>query len=85
LRALAGQCATNAARLANEVPNAAAGPPAQATTAAVSGVYAALGATAAILAGRIQATGDKLIVSAAGYASTDESTAQRISALGGPV
>ncbi|CAA0091645.1 Uncharacterised protein [Mycolicibacterium vanbaalenii] len=57
----------------------------QATSAAVSGLYAAIGAAAAVLAGRVQATGDKLTVSAAQYASADENSAQGLSALGASV
>jgi hypothetical protein len=85
LRALAGQCAVDASRLASQIPGAAAGPPAQATTVAASDVYAAIRTTATALAGRVQATGDKLTVSATQYASTDENSAQHLSALGASV
>jgi hypothetical protein len=83
LRATAGQCSVSASRLASQVPTAVVGPPTQATAEAVSGAYTALGATTAVLADRAQATDDKLTDSASRYMSTDETSAQHLSALGG--
>jgi hypothetical protein len=48
---------------------------------AVVGAYTAIRSTAAVLASRVQATGDKLAVAATQYASTDEASEQRLSAL----
>jgi hypothetical protein len=85
LRALTGQCSVSAARLAGQVPTAVIGPSAQATAAAVSNAYTS-GSTAAALAARVEATAHKLTVSAARYVSTDENSAQHLSALcGAPV
>jgi hypothetical protein len=83
VEAAAAQCAGHAERLASNVPTAVAGPPAQATAAAVVGAYTALGETAAVLVARLKATGDKLSVSAAEFASMDRTSAQALSALGG--
>jgi hypothetical protein len=85
LQVLAGQCAAHASRLTSQVPAAAAGPPAQATAAAVSIAYTALGSTAAVLAAKVEATGDELTVSATRYSTTDDDSAQQLSGLGGPV
>ncbi|TGD84692.1 hypothetical protein BayCH28_25215 [Mycolicibacterium sp. CH28] len=60
-------------------------PPAQATGAAVSGLYAAVGATATVLAGRIQATGAALVIASAQYVNLDENSTQRLTALDAPV
>jgi hypothetical protein len=49
----------------------------------VVGAYTALGETAAVLVARLKATGDKLSVSAAEFASMDRTSAQALSALGG--
>lgn len=81
LHALAGQCSADAARLAGHVSTAVAGPSYQATTMAVGGAYRAITSTAAVLASRVQATGDKLAVAATQYASTDEASERRLSAL----
>ncbi len=43
----------------------------------------AIVASAAALAARVQGTGDKLTVAATQYVSTDETSAQRLSSLGG--
>nr|WP_313774309.1 type VII secretion target [Mycobacterium sp.] len=83
LQALAGQCSADASRLATEIPAGMAGPPAQATAAAVRSAYMAIVASAAALAARVQGTGDKLTVAATQYVSTDETSAQRLSSLGG--
>jgi hypothetical protein len=48
---------------------------------AVGGAYTAIRSTAAVLAGRVQATGDKLDIAATQYSSTDEASAERLSAL----
>lgn len=85
LQALAGQCSLDASRLASRVIAGAAGPPTQATAAAVASAYVAIGATAAALSGRVYATGDQLITAATQYVNTDETSAQRLSAPGGPV
>ena len=85
LNALSGQCSAIAARLACDVPDPAVGLSTQATAAAVGGVYAAVDATAAVLAARVNTTGRKLTISASQYVGTDETSAQQLSALsGGP-
>lgn len=80
---MAAQCAGHAARLASEVPAAVAGPPAQVTAVAVAGAYTALGETAAVLVARLNATGDKLSVTAAEFTRMDRTSAQALSALAG--
>ncbi|OYN78924.1 hypothetical protein CG716_13745 [Mycolicibacterium sphagni] len=60
-------------------------PPAQATGTAVSGLYAAVGATVTVLAGKVEATGLALTIASAQYVNSDESSAQRLSALDAPV
>jgi hypothetical protein len=57
----------------------------QATAAAVSTAYTALRTTAAVLAARVQATGEELTVSADRYVTTDTTSAERLSAPRGPV
>jgi len=53
--------------------------------AAVGNAYAALDATAAVLADRVHTTGRKVMTSANQYVSTDETSAQQLSELsGGP-
>lgn len=81
LKTRAGQHAATSARLANEVPTAVAGPPKQATSDAVSAAYAVLQSTAAVLAGRVQATGSKIATSAIGYQTTEADSAHRLAAL----
>lgn len=80
LRVAADQCAASASHLANQVPSPVIGPPAQATAAAVSGVYTAIGATVAVLAARVQANGDTLTIAATSYVSADENSGQHLSA-----
>lgn len=81
LHALAAQCSAAAARLAGDVSTGVVGPPHQATTTAVGEAYTAIRATAVVFADRVQATGDKLAVAAAKYMSSDEASAERLSAL----
>lgn len=83
LNALSGQCTAIASGLANDVPTPTVGLSTQATAAAVGGAYAALDATAAVLAARVRTTGRKLIISASQYTGTDETSAQQLSALSG--
>lgn len=85
LNALSGQCSAIAARLASDIPAPVVGHPTQATASAVGSAYAALEATAAVLAARVNMTGRKLTISASQYVGTDENSAQQLSALsGGP-
>ncbi len=58
---LAGQGSADASQLAIRVPAGAAAPSTQATASAVASAQAAIGATPAALAGRVYATGDKLV------------------------
>jgi len=81
LRVLAEQCAATSARLANRTP-ATAGPPAQATSVAVSGAHAVLGAVAAVLAARVETTGTTLSTAGIRYTTQDENSAQRLAVLG---
>lgn len=81
LQALAGHCVATSGRLASQTTAPIPGPPTQATSAAVRGAYTALGATATVLAARVQATGEELSISAARYVATDENSAQRLAAL----
>lgn len=83
LNALAGHSAAMATQLADRVPTPIASPPTQATSAAVSSAYVALAAVATVLATRAQTTAGKLTTSASQYVSTDETSAQRLSGLGG--
>lgn len=82
---LAGQGSADASQLAVRVPAGVAGPSTQATATAVGRAHAAIGATAVALAGRVYATGDKLTAAAAQYVRADETSAQRLAVLGGPV
>ena len=85
LNALAGHCSATASQLAGRVPTPVAGPPAQATAVAVGSAYAALDATAAVLAARAQTAAGKLTTSASQYVRTEEISGQRLSELsGGP-
>lgn len=85
LAALAAQCTAIASRLASEVPTPAAGPPTQATTAAVGSAYTALEATSAVLAARIHTMARKLEISGSQYVGADNTSAQQLSELtGGP-
>jgi len=59
----------------------AAGPPHQATSAAVGDAYAAIKSTAANLGRRVQAIADELAAAATQYSKTDEASGQRLSAL----
>lgn len=52
---------------------------------AVRGLYAAVGATVTVLAGRVQATGAALTIASAQFVNSDESSAQRLCALDAPV
>lgn len=81
LQALAGQCSADAERLLGHVPTGMTGPPHQATSTAVGHAYAAATSTAALLAGRVQATADKLHIAATQYSKTDEASGHRLSAL----
>ncbi|MHA0288791.1 type VII secretion target [Mycobacterium sp. C3-094] len=81
LQALAGQCSVDAERLLGLLSIGMTGPPQQATSLAVSHAYAATTSAAAMLAGRVQATADKLNVAATQYSKTDEASGQRLSAL----
>lgn len=83
MNALAGHSAAMATQLADRVPTPIASPPTQATSAAVSSAYVALAAVATVLATRAQTTAGKLTTSASQYVSTDETSAQRLSGLGG--
>lgn len=85
LQALAVQCVATSAQLATQVPTASTAPPAQATSAAVATAYAALKATAEVLADRVQETGSRLTTSASHYAMTEANSAFRIDALIKPV
>lgn len=67
--------------LATKAPSAAATPSAQATGAAVSGLYAVVGAMVTVLAGRVQVTGAALTIASAQYVNSDENSAQRLAAL----
>jgi hypothetical protein len=51
----------------------------------VRNVYADLERTAAVLAARVQVIGEKLIMSSIQSVKTEETSAQRLSGLGGPV
>ena len=81
LQTLAAHCAATSAQLANEVPTVLEGPPAQATSAAVSAAYAALIATAGVLANRVQETQTSVAASAAQFATTEADSAHHIAAL----
>lgn len=83
LRAAAGQCAADASRLASDVPSGVAGPSAQGSAVATSDLYTKVAMTAAILAARVHATCAKLTAAATQYVTTDETSAQRLSLLGG--
>jgi hypothetical protein len=79
------QCVATSARIASRIPDSVLGPPAQATSAAVGGAYAALAATGAALAARVDATSAKLSAAGSRYVTQDEDSAHRLAVLGGPV
>ena len=83
LNIMSVQCTAIASRLAGQVPTPAAGPPAQATAAAVGSAYAVLNETAAVLAARVLAAGRKLTTSASRYEGTEETSAQQLAELSG--
>jgi hypothetical protein len=82
LQALAAECATVSAQLADGSPSPATGPISQATSTAVAGGYAALRAVASVLATRVQATGLKLSTAGIGYTASDDDASRRLAALG---
>ncbi len=83
LQALAGQCSADASQLATGISGGVAGPSTQATAVAVVKVGAAIGMTAAALAGRVDATADRLTAAARQYVTADETSAQSLASLGG--
>ena len=81
LQALAARCSADAEGLAGHVSTGVAGPPFQATATAVGGAYAAISATATVLASRVHATGDKVAHAATQFRSNDDVSARQLSAL----
>ncbi|MHA7652753.1 hypothetical protein ACX9NE_20060 [Mycobacterium sp. ML4] len=69
------------AQLAATATPPAAGHPFQATTAAVSGIDAAIGGTAAALATRTQATAAAVATATVGYANQEASAASEMAAV----
>jgi len=86
LREVAAQCAASSSRLASQVPAATAGLPTHASVSAVGAAYIAVAETAIVLSDRVRATSEKLAAAADRYLSTDNDSAQRLSAVcDGPV
>jgi hypothetical protein len=81
LQALAVQCAAVSARLASHPPTPTPGPAAQATSAAVSDANGVLARTRSALSARVGATGAKLNLSGARYATQEKNSAHRLDAL----
>ncbi|KAA1250870.1 hypothetical protein F0Q45_07410 [Mycobacterium simiae] len=88
LRVVLGQLGVTAsqsqglgAQLATGATPPAPGRPFQATTAAVSGIDAAIGGVAAALATRTQATAGAVVAAAAGYVNQEASAASEMAAV----
>ena len=82
LRALAAQCDTAAAALTGAATASRAGPPFQATAAAVSQGHILIHSVAAALAVRATGTGTALRASSTAYTVTDNGSAHQIAAVG---
>lgn len=82
LRDLAGRCDTAAAAICDTRPPAAAGPPFQATSAAVNHGHTLVTAAAGRLSARAAGTGGKLRAAADGYTRTDDASAAQLTAVG---
>lgn len=81
LGTLATHCQEVSAGLTAATPAPRGGPPLQATSAAVSSGYAGLGVAAAVLVGRVEVTGAKLLSTGTSFDIQDDTAAQRLAAV----
>lgn len=85
LHVLASECGDAESALSEAAMGSKLGPAGQSTAAAVARGYDSLAGASAVLAQRMSFTGAKLRDAARAYLAEDESSGQRIRAIGGSI